>query len=59
MLNYLKWCWRMKEVLRWQVALVSDEPLTQEQYDYPEIWVAEHGAHWTVGGQEYFLDAYP
>jgi len=42
-LNYLKWCWRMKEILPWQVALVSDEPLTQEDYDYPELWAAEHG----------------
>jgi hypothetical protein len=34
--NYIKWCWTLKCILPWQVALVSHEELTPEQYELPE-----------------------
>ena len=38
--NYLLWCWKCKEILPWCVSLVSNEELTQEEYEYPAL-VAE------------------
>ena len=35
MCNYLKWCWKLKSVLPWQVSLVSDRELTKDEYEYP------------------------
>jgi len=35
-LNYIKVCWRMKDVLPFVVRFVDlDTPLTKEQYNYP------------------------
>jgi hypothetical protein len=33
---YVKWCIAARAVLPWQVSLVSDRELTQEEYDWPE-----------------------
>lgn len=35
-LNYIKWCWLLGCILPWQVALVSHEELTPEQYEFPK-----------------------
>lgn len=40
LLNYIKWCWIMKEILPWQVSLVRHEELAQEEYEYPNWRIA-------------------
>lgn len=43
--QYIKWCWRTKEILPWSVSLVSDGDLTREAYEWPAtmngaLWIA-------------------
>jgi len=34
--NYLRWCFRFKEILPLSVALVDDHDLSKEEYEFPE-----------------------
>ena len=36
-INWLKWCWIFKEILTWQVGLVSFRELSKDEFEYPEI----------------------
>lgn len=35
LLNWARWCWKMKCLLPWSVNLVSHRELTEEEYNYP------------------------
>jgi len=35
LINYLKWCWRLKTILPWSTRLVDNRELTKEEYEYP------------------------